>query len=124
MNYALARDQYRSSRTAGLSELSNPHEMISLTLAELRKSVAYLAREGEKPAEIKSRHISRALTAVYVLQTSLDFDRGGEIANNLFRLYEFCRQQLLREVKADGAGRLVECRDVLEDILDAWQSMT
>ena len=38
-----------------------------------------------------SKYLVRCLTTIYSLQTSLDFEKGGTIATNLFQLYEFCR---------------------------------
>ena len=49
--------------------------------------------------------MSRSLTIIYALQSSLDFEQGGEIAENLFRLYEYAREQILidhKSGKADG----------------------
>ena len=45
----------------------------------------------------KNSNFSRASHIIYTLQTSLDFDRGGEIAIQLFQVYEFCRKQLIKE---------------------------
>ena len=49
-------------------------------------------------AELKSKHFARALTIIYALQSSLDFEKGESIATNLFQLYEFARQQLIADL--------------------------
>ena len=40
----------------------------------------------EKNARHKSKNLSKSLAIIYGLQTSLDFDKALEIANNLFQL--------------------------------------
>ena len=45
--------------------------------------------------EEKESHFERALTSIYFLQKCLDFDQGGELARNLFKVYEYCRQAIL-----------------------------
>ena len=50
----------------------------------------------EKNARHKSKNLSKSLSIIYGLQTSLDFDKALEIANNLFQLYEYCRHEIIR----------------------------
>ena len=44
----------------------------------------------------KSKNISKSLSIIYGLQTCLDFDKAFEIASNLFQLYEYCKQEILK----------------------------
>ena len=64
--------------------------------------------------------MSRALTIIYALQSSLDFEQGGEIAENLFRLYEYARQQVINEAKTQDASGTLVAISSLEDIREAW----
>ena len=48
--------------------------------------------------DLRSKHFSRALTIIYSLQSSLDFEKGGEIAENLFQTYEFARQMIIGSI--------------------------
>ena len=42
---------------------------------------------------MKKISLSKVLSIIYSLQTSLDFDKAiFEIANNLFQLYEYCNE--------------------------------
>ena len=78
MNYAFARDQYRKSKNAALSSLSDPHEMVGLTLKELARSLNAL-QNISLTDEQRNAHLSKGFTAVYILQTSLAFDKGFDI---------------------------------------------
>ena len=51
--------------------------------------------EKNEKTTIKSKYFSKALIIIYTLQTTLDFDKGGKLATQLFQIYEFCRQQLI-----------------------------
>ena len=47
-------------------------------------------------SRVKSDSFSKSLTAIYILQSSLDFNQGGEIAENLNKIYEFCRTTIIK----------------------------
>ena len=64
--------------------------------------------------------MSKALTIIYALQSSLDFERGGEIAENLYRLYEYTREQILLDFKSGEAAGILVAISSLEDIREAW----
>ena len=122
MNYAFARDQYRKSKNAALSSLSDPHEMIGLTLRELKRSLNGLQSDS-LIEEQRNMHLSKGFTAVYILQTSLDFEKGFEIASNLFKIYEFVREQLQKCFKRDATTKLSVCSDIIDEIIDAWSNI-
>ena len=122
MNYVLARSQYAQSQQAQISDLSDPHEIVLITMRELRKSLAALVL-APKRSSLNARHYTKAFTAVYILQTSLDFEKGGEIATNLFRLYEYTRQQLTLAFSGKGEPQLQQCVMLLDEIIEAWAGM-
>ena len=122
MNYAFVRDQYRKSKNAALSSLSDPHELIGLTLKELTRNLNSLQNDN-LTEEQRNLHLSKGFTAVYILQTSLDFDKGFEIASNLFKIYEFVREQLQKTLKRDATTNLAVCCGILDEIIDAWSNI-
>jgi len=122
VNYAFARNQYKKSNNAALSALSDPHEMIRLTMKELSRSLSALQNDGISGDRRKS-YLSKAFTAIYILQTSLDFEKGQEIANNLFKLYEYVRIQLQKTMKNDVSATLQVCSEILQEIIDAWDNI-
>jgi len=73
--------------------------------------------------ELKSKHFARALTIIYALQSSLDFEKGESIATNLFQLYEFARQQMITDLGKGIANGTPKAMDALSEIRDAWQAI-
>lgn len=123
MNMLAVRSVYQKSAESTISEIGDPHELILITLKELNKSLVALRLNKSLAYEQRSHHMTRVFTAIYILQSSLDFDKGGEIATNLFKIYEYCRAQLLADFASIGDGDLETCCIVMGDIIDAWSSI-
>jgi flagellar protein FliS len=63
---------------------------------------------------------ARSISILHALQSSLDFDNGGEIADNLFLLYEFARLQLLESFRTGEKDRIEFAISSLQEIAEAW----
>ena len=118
---------YQTVEKQALGEADDPHFVVLMMFDALLKSMALFqenatAKQG-KAQELKSDSFARALTIIYALQTSLDFEKGGEISENLFKLYEFSRQQLLSDMRAGEAIGTRDAIDVLTEIRDAWSQI-
>ena len=59
----------------------------------------------------------------YTLQTSLDFDKGGKIATQLFQIYEFCRKQLIKAFTKKVVVGINKAIKTLNEIITAWKEM-
>jgi flagellar protein FliS len=67
-----------------------------------------------------SNSLIKAQDIITELMISLDFDRGGEIAKNLFGLYVFMNRRLLDgNIKKDKAP-LEEVKTLLIELRGAW----
>lgn len=123
MSFLDARNQYRRTEGGVIPDLTNPYKMVMITLRELQKSLVVLVAAQQKGTKYPSAHVTKSLTAVYVLQSSLDFEKGGEIADNLFRVYEFTRLQLLAAFRREESPRLEAALSYIEDLASAWENM-
>jgi len=72
---------------------------------------------------VKSKHFARSLTIIYGLQSSLDFEKGGAIAENLFQLYEFARQKLIDDLGSGKAEGTPHAINLLGEIKSAWDEI-
>ena len=72
----------------------------------------------------KSKNASKALTIIYSLQVSLDFDKTPEISRNLFQLYEFCRIQIINSLLKKTKTGLIKAIEALKEILEGWLNIS
>ena len=113
----------------------SPYEVVGMVLKELNRTMHLLILEVDKKKAVLiskrnkdmtdvqksiTKYVSRSLTSIYSLQTSLDFDRGGNIATNLFHLYEFCRLQIIDAFTKNKNDGLKKAFDALNEIISAW----
>lgn len=122
MTFLDARAQYRRTEAGEALAVESPHGIILVTLRELEKSLRVLAA-AEAERSYPAQHVNRAFTAIYILQSSLDFDKGGDISMNLFRVYEYCRLRVAEAFRREPAPKLAECADHIAGLLAAWQEM-
>ena len=64
---------------------------------------------------------ARCLIIVHALQSSLDLEKGGVLADHLAQLYDYVRQQLffaMRHKQADALHTAIWC---LDEICTAWK---
>ena len=71
----------------------------------------------------KSKNLSKALSIIYGLQTSLDFDKALEIANNLFQLYEYCRQEIIKGFSQKIENGIIKAIDIIKKIMEGWEEI-
>ena len=119
-------EAYKTADREAFAESEDPHALIAVLFDELLRHMNQFLCDVEK-GKIKtsgsSESYSRALTILYGLQSSLNFESGGDIANNLFRLYEFARQQILHTMRSSELEGTKAAIASLADIRDAWQQM-
>ena len=125
MTYNAASEAYKQAESIGLTEVSNPHEIIQTLFKELIKSMSSFesSLNNKEMLEVKSNSFAKSLTIIYSLQTSLDFEKGGEIANNLFRIYEYSRQQLIQDLKNDSPEGVKNAITIIKEISEAWDQI-
>jgi flagellar protein FliS len=69
------------------------------------------------------KSVIRAQEIITELTVSLDFDAGGDIANNLFSLYTFFTQELLEANVSFDGERIKVVRDMVKSLRESWQAI-
>ncbi|HET7266946.1 MAG TPA: flagellar export chaperone FliS [Rhodanobacteraceae bacterium] len=118
---AQAIHQYSRVRTHGGVESANPHQLTAMlfdgALSRIASARGHMQR-GEIAA--KGECISRSIEIIGGLRSSLDHDRGGELAARLDSLYEYMGRRLLYANLHDDIATLDEVADLLRPIRGAW----
>jgi len=118
---------YTKSDHQTVAESNDPVAIVALLFDELIRAMQDFITHSDKDTgkkEIQSRQFSRSLTIIYALQSSLNFEDGGEIAANLFKIYEYSRQQLLKDWKDNTTDGTEKAIIALDDIREAWHQLS
>lgn len=85
-----------------------------------------LAQQSIKGGDIKGRagYINRSLEIIGELSNSLNMEEGGEIAQNLSKLYDFCAATLMdANLKSDEAA-IESVNKVVLELKAGWEAVS
>ena len=110
-----------------MKELVNSMQKIVLDIQNdrARKKDIFVVDKAleEKNVKNKSKNLTKSLSIIYGLQTSLDFDKALELANNLFQLYEYCRHEIIRGFSQKIEHGIIKAIDVVNQIMEGWEEI-
>ena len=131
---------YKKTQQSSNTETSS-HEIVRTLMKELVNSMQKIVldiqddrtnkidkftidkSQEEKITQNKSKNLSKSLSIIYGLQTSLDFDKALEIANNLFQLYEYCRQEIIKGFSQKIEDGIIKAIDIIKQIMEGWEEI-
>jgi len=123
-NAFTAVDQYARLGLRTDVETASPHRLILLlldgALGKLRS--ARVALERGNIAD-KGANISWCMSIIDGLRASLNLERGGDIAGNLDRLYDYMTRTLVEANLHNDGARLAEVEHLLGEIHQAWKGI-
>jgi flagellar protein FliS len=73
-----------------------------------------------KNFESMSKAIQRAQRGLNELMSTLNMEKGGEVARNLFRLYDFYARHLTRAMRERSALALRDVAAMMTRLREAW----
>jgi flagellar protein FliS len=117
-------EQYRTVGAHGTLAQASPHRvvqvMLDATLSRIVEASGHLER-GEVAA--KGEKIGKALAIIEALMLGLDKERGGEVAQNLERLYDYASRTLLKANLENRSDLLKEVTSLLREIKLGWDGI-
>jgi len=69
----------------------------------------------------KAESLTKVTNALTVLQSSLDFENGKEIAENLHKLYDFCILELVKANAFNDKKRVEDVKSIIETVYDGFK---
>ena len=73
--------------------------------------------------ETKAKALQKVIDVIDELSCALDFEKGGQIAQNLRALYTYMRHRILEGDVNRDVGALDEVSGMLEELKDAWEEI-
>lgn len=103
---------------------ADPHRLIMMlmdgALDRISLAKGYIQR---KDAKGRGESIGAAISIIGGLQNSLDKEKGGEIAANLDRLYEYMGTRLLDASIKEDVAVLDEVSGLIREIRSGWEGI-
>ena len=122
--YSRAAESYGSVQVVTGVATANNVQLIQMLFDGLIESLAMAKGHIQNRAiEDKSKAIARAGRIVVGLQGALDFERGGELAQNLHELYAYVTRRLFHVNAHNDLEALDEVTTLMKDIAQAWQTL-
>jgi flagellar protein FliS len=119
--YAAASRRYAAIDAGSKIEGATPHQLVKILFDELLLAMeaSALSMAANDSAKARDKQI-RALTLLHALDSSLDFEKGGDVAMSLGVIYREVRQRMLAAVPANDSARMMSAHAVIADISGAW----
>lgn len=119
-----ALDQYSKNAVRTGVESASPHRLIQMLMEGALDKIAAAKGHMERgEIQFKGAQIGGAISILEGLKSSLDKDKGGEIAQNLEDLYIYMERRLIESNRANDTSLLDEVSDLLKQIKEAWDAI-
>lgn len=121
MNAMRAMKQYQQVGVQSEVFEASPHRLIQMLMQGGLERIAQArgAIERNMFAE-KGELIGKAISIVGGLREPLDHSVGGELSQNLDRLYEYMQMRLIEANRENDIARLDEVAGLLREIKSSW----
>lgn len=114
-------DSYQQVDLNAQAAAATPHQLVVMLidglLDEVERIRGHLA-EGRLAA--KGTGISKCMNILIGLDSALDMENGGELAENLHQLYDFCQIELYQASVQKDVQRLTNVETVMGNIREGW----
>ena len=122
MNKFIGQKAYQNNSVPN-PQIDDAHGAISVCLETLLHNLKVLADKPPHGSELFNRVSSKCLTAIYILQTSLDFEKGAVIAENLFKLYDYVKFQVITNSKSSEDADIDQAVSIISEIYGSWKTI-
>jgi flagellar protein FliS len=123
-SYSRSAQSYGSVQVVTGVATADNVQLIQMLFDGLAESLASAKGHIQNNAiEEKSKALSRAGRIVVGLQGALDFERGGELAQNLNELYAYITRRLFHVNAYNDLTALEEVQGLIKDITEAWKTL-
>ena len=124
MNAMAALAQYGQMKNDTQTMYASPHQLMLMlfdgALEAMSLTIAAIQNEN---FELRSKQNTRSITIINGMRECLDMEAGGELADNLYSLYQYMAQELFRASFKNDAETVRNIQTMLKDIRGSWEKI-
>lgn len=116
--------QYQQVNRTSEALDADPHRLIQLLMeAALARMSQAKAAIDRNEMDVKANLLGRVADIIQTLQDSLDHSKGGEIASNFERLYDYMNHRLLEGSRLNDKNIINEVMKLMQQIKEGWDGI-
>ncbi|HSI56511.1 MAG TPA: flagellar export chaperone FliS [Ideonella sp.] len=123
MDYAAYRSYHDVNLSARTAKASPVQLVLILTDGLLEELARARAHIEARRYELKARSLDKCVAILNGLSSALDVDAGGEVVDNLGRLYDYCAERLYQAGYQLDTALVDEVSGLLATLRKGWQGM-
>ena len=118
INYAV--DAYKQNEFNFVEGINSPHGRVKLLFDTLLNAIEKLIEKHPKTDFIS---FGKGVNSLNILIDSLDMEAGGELAENLLGLYDYCNREIKKYLELKDVEKLKEVKDIIHSLAESWESI-
>ncbi|KLN66206.1 MULTISPECIES: flagellar export chaperone FliS [Vibrio] len=102
---------------------ANPHQLVVMLIDGLLNEIERVRghMSAGRLAE-KGSGINKCMNILVGLDSALDAENGGEVAQSLHQLYDFCQVELYQASVQNNLDKLTSVEHVMNNIREGWMN--
>ena len=119
--FGAAMARYQRVDVTSRVEGADSHELVAILYDELLKALDAMSVAISRGDYVqRGERQSKALRLISGLEMGLDYEKGGEIAIDLAKVYREARRLVIAAGRENDGEKIVQAREMLGGIADAW----
>ena len=124
MNAIAALAQYGQIKNDAQTTYASPHQLMLMLFDGAIEAMSFtIGAIQNENFELRSKQNTRSITIINGMRECLDMETGGELADNLYSLYQYMTQELFRASFKNDADTIQNIQTMLKDIRGSWEKI-
>ena len=124
MNAIAALAQYGQIKNDAQTTYASPHQLMLMLFDGAIEAMSFtIGAIQNENFELRSKQNTRSITIINGMRECLDMETGGELANNLYSLYQYMTKELFRASFKNDADTVQNIQSMLKDIRGSWEKI-
>ncbi len=116
-----ALEAYKQNENDYVKGINSPHGRINILFDTIISNLENLMDNHPKTDFIS---LGKCLNGITILASSLNMKEGGEVAQNLVELYEYCRKTINNYIQDKKIEKLEEVHSIFSKLSEGWQGIS
>ena len=124
MNAIAALAKYGQIKNDTQTTYASPHQLMLMLFDGAIEAMSFTIGAIENNNfELRSKQNSRSITIINGMRECLDMETGGELADNLYSLYQYMTKELFKASYKNDAETIQNIQTMLKDIRGSWEKI-